>query len=188
MLSQRLTKCVLAIERMSDREGRIKRFQEISESFASWKEAHLGLQYGNEKLGLPVRQNSAEVTALFAEMEPFHAAMAHALDDLLVEARAGRPVSDTIHTTAEVMLRNEPSFLELMDKITFQFDKEAKDRLGSVQSLERGILMVGLLVLLLEFLLVFRPSISQISAMMNSLKQQALQLLETNRQLETATA
>ena len=52
MLSQRLTKCVLAIEHMSDREGRTKRLKEVSESFASWKTAHLGLQYGNEKLGL----------------------------------------------------------------------------------------------------------------------------------------
>jgi signal transduction histidine kinase/DNA-binding response OmpR family regulator len=195
MLSQRLTKCVLAIEHMSDREGRTKRLKEVSESFASWKEAHLGLQYGNEKLGLPVRHNSAEVVALFAAMEPFYAAMAGSLEDLLAQLRAGRPVSETVQATAEVMLRNEPSFLELMDKITFQFDKEAKDRLSSIQSLERGILVVGLLVLLLEFLLVFLPSISQISAMMNSLRQQALQLQEannhlqeSNRQLEAATA
>ncbi len=189
MLSQRLTKCVLAIEHMSDGEGRAKRLKEISESFSSWKVAHLGLQYGNEKLGLPARQNSAEVTALFAEIEPFHVAMAHALDDLLVQERRGGSVSDTIiRSTAEVMLRNEPSFLELMDKITFQFDKEAKDRLGSLQSLERGILAVGLLVLLLEFLLVFRPSVSQIAAMMNSLRRQSSKLQEANLQLEAATA
>jgi signal transduction histidine kinase/CheY-like chemotaxis protein len=148
----------------------------------------MGLQHGNEKLGLPERRNSTEVMALFAEMEPFNAAMTHALEDLLGCVKDGRLELDIIHATSKVMLCNEPHFLKLMDRITFQFDKEAKERIGSMQSLDRVILVVGLLVLLMEFLLVFRPSISQIAMSMTSLKQQARQLEETNRQLEAATA
>jgi serine phosphatase RsbU (regulator of sigma subunit) len=184
MLSQRLTKCVLALERLADGAEQTNRLQEVSESFASWKAAHLGLQHGDAKLGLPARQNSAEVTALFAEMEPFHAAMVQALDGLLAQVKEGRSGREVIHATAEVMLRNEARFLKLMDQITFQFDKEAKERISSMQSMERVILGVGLLVLLLEFLFVFRPSISQLAVMMTSLKQQANQLQETNGQLK----
>jgi signal transduction histidine kinase/DNA-binding response OmpR family regulator len=188
MLSQRLTKCVLALEQMPEGEEQKLRLKEVSESFSSWKTAHMGLQHGNEKLGLPERRNSTEVMALFAEMEPFNAAMTHALEDLLGCVKDGRLELDIIHATSKVMLCNEPHFLKLMDRITFQFDKEAKERIGSMQSLDRVILVVGLLVLLMEFLLVFRPSISQIAMSMTSLKQQSRQLEETNRQLEAATA
>jgi signal transduction histidine kinase/DNA-binding response OmpR family regulator len=183
MLSQRLTKCVLALGYVTEDEEQTNRIEEASESFASWNMAHLGLQYGNEKLGLPARRNSAEVTALFAEMEPFHAAMSDALEGLLAQLKDGRSVPDTVHATADVMLRNESRFLGLMDKITFQFDKEAKDRINSMQSLDWTILVVGLLILLMEFLLVFRPSIMQIAVMITSLKQQSNQLQEANGRL-----
>jgi signal transduction histidine kinase/HPt (histidine-containing phosphotransfer) domain-containing protein len=186
MLSQRLTKCVLALRYVAEDEDQPNRIEEITESFASWNMAHLGLQYGNEKLDLPTRRNSAEVTALFAEMEPFHAAMSDALDDLLAQLKDGRSVQNIVHATADVMLRNESRFLGLMDKITFQFDKEAKDRINSMQSLEWIILVVGLLVLLLEFLLVFRPSITQIAVMMTSLRQQSNQLQEANGRLQVS--
>ena len=186
MLSQRLTKCVLALGHVAEDEDQPNRIEEITESFASWNMAHLGLQYGNEKLDLPTRRNSAEVTALFAEMEPFHAAMSDALDDLLAQMKDGRSVQNIVHATADVMLRNESRFLGLMDKITFQFDKEAKDRINSMQSLDWIILVVGLLVLLLEFLLVFRPSITQIAVMMTSLKQQSNQLQEANGRLQVS--
>jgi signal transduction histidine kinase/HPt (histidine-containing phosphotransfer) domain-containing protein len=186
MLSQRLTKCVLALGHVAEDEDQPNRIEEITESFASWNMAHLGLQYGNEKLDLPTRRNSAEVTALFAEMEPFHAAMSDALDDLLAQLKDGRSVQNIVQATADVMLRNESRFLGLMDKITFQFDREAKDRINSMQSLEWIILVVGLLVLLLEFLLVFRPSITQIAVMMTSLRQQSNQLQEANGRLQVS--
>ncbi|MEI6259409.1 MAG: response regulator [Deltaproteobacteria bacterium] len=186
MLSQRLTKCILALGYVTEDEDQPNKIEEITESFASWNMAHLGLQYGNEKLGLPTRRNSAEVTALFAEMEPFHAAMSKALEGLLAQVKDGRFVPDSVHATADVMLRNESRFLGLMDKITFQFDKEAKDRINSMQSLDWTILVVGLLILLMEFLLVFRPSIMQIAVMITSLKQQSNQLQEANGRLQVS--
>ena len=183
MLSQRLTKCVLALERRGAGEEQASRLTEISISFAAWKTAHLGLQRGDQKLGLPARRNSAAVTALFAEMEPFHAAMIHALEELLAQVKEGSLERNTVLATAEVMLRNEPRFLELMDKITFQFDLEARERVGAMLGLEQLILGVGLLVLLVEFLLVFRPSLSQLAKMMTSLRQRSTQLQEINGRL-----
>jgi signal transduction histidine kinase/PleD family two-component response regulator/HPt (histidine-containing phosphotransfer) domain-containing protein len=186
MLSQRLTKCVLALEHVTDSESLINRLKETSDSLASWNIAHLGLQYGDEKLGLPARQNSSEIRVLFTEMEPFHAAMVDSLEYLLTQMQDGQFVTDPllVNATSDVMLRNESRFLELMDKITFQFDKEAKERIDSMQNLDRVILVVGMLVLLLEFLLVFRPSITQIAVMMTSMKKQSNQLQEINTRLK----
>jgi nitrate/nitrite-specific signal transduction histidine kinase len=179
MLSQRLTKCVLAMERSTSADERALRSREIAESFGSWKVAHVGLQHGDETLGLPQRENSAVVRALFADMEPFHAAMVKELEKLIrVAFESGIDLS-AVHTTADVMLANEPRFLTLMDKITFQFDKEAKERLSSMQRMERVVLAVGLLILAFEFFFVFRPSLSQLAEMLTSLKRR-------NDELESA--
>ena len=189
MLSQRLTKCVLTLERMSADGDRTSLLKEVSESFAAWKEAHLGLQYGNEKLGLQSRKNSAVVTTLFAEIEPFHSAMVQALEVLLAqESKEASVAPATLHATAETMLRNEASFLGLMDKITFQFDKEAHARISSLQHLDRIVLVFGLLILLLEFIFVFHPSISQLAAMIGLIKQSEAHLQETNNQLQETVA
>jgi signal transduction histidine kinase/CheY-like chemotaxis protein/HPt (histidine-containing phosphotransfer) domain-containing protein len=186
MLSQRLTKCVLALERTANAEERALRVKEITKSFAAWKSAHLGLQFGNEKLGLPQRRNSPEVTALFTEMEPFHAAMVKMLDNLLKGMEGGRLDPAVLHRTANVMLANEPRFLELMDKVTFQFDKEAKERISSMQYLEIVLLAIGLLILAFEFIFVFRPSLSQMTELMVSLRRRGEQLKESNELLQKA--
>jgi signal transduction histidine kinase len=186
MLSQRLTKCVLALERQPSPAASAQRGKELAESFTSWKAAHLGLQRGDAKLGLPQRDNSREIQALFAEMEQFHAAMVKSLDNMLPTAEAGVPDPATVHATADVMLANEPHFLKLMDKITFQFDKEAKERITSMQRLEIVFLLVGLLVLTFEFIFVFRPSLSQLTEMMASLRLKGEQLKETNELLRTS--
>ncbi|MFH0984224.1 MAG: ATP-binding protein [Candidatus Omnitrophota bacterium] len=181
MLSQRLTKCVLALNGTAEGEARRNWLNEISDSLEAWNEAHLGLQHGDEQVGLLARRNSREVAALFAEMDPFYVAMAHSLRDLLVQVKEGALDPGSIPATVEVMLRNEPRFLELMDKTTFLFDKEAKERIEWMRILEWIILAAGLLVLLMEFLLVFRPSISQLIRMMTSLERQALELERLNR-------
>lgn len=179
MLSQRLTKSVLALEHMTTADQRDRGLKELTESFASWKQAHLGLQRGDEKLGLPQRENSPAVSELFAEMEPFHVAMVDALDRLVREINSeGRFDPIALRSAADVMLTYEPRFLSLMDKITFLFDKESKERISSIQRLEKVFLVVGLLVLTFEFFVVFRPSLSQLATMMMSLKRRNEELEE----------
>ncbi len=187
MLSQRLTKCVLALERPSlSAEEKARCGEELASSFADWKAAHRGLQSGDEKLGLPERENSGEIKSLFAGIEPYYAAMVRELEAMVRQIDHPDPDPDIVRRTAEVMLANEPKFLPLMDRITFQFDQEAKDRIFSMQRLETGFLALGLLVLVLEFLFVFRPSLSQLSEMMASLQKNGEQLKLSNQRLQEA--
>ena len=175
MLSQRLTKCVLTLERAHPGADQ-DRMKEIADSLSAWKAAHLGLQRGDEKLELPVPHQSPEIAALFAEIAPFFTAMSKALDDLLV--RGPSPDPGSVRAAAEAMLGNEPHFLELMDRITFQFDKEARERVAAIQKLEWVVLAMGLLVLLLEFVFVFRPSLSELSRHSRALQNANLRLEE----------
>ena len=188
MLSQRLTKCVLTLDRMPAGANPTNRLNEITVSLAAWKKAHLGLQHGDEKLGLPVRQHSAQITALFASVEPSFTAMVQAFENLLAQWQGGHADPTTIHATAEVLLLNEPRFLEQMDRITFQFDQEADARIHVMQTVELFLLLLGLLILLLEFLLVFRPSLSRLALMTSALQQQFTQLQAINQRLQTSEA
>ena len=173
MLSQQMTKCVIALGRSTFQGVRGERIKELTESFVAWKAAHLGLQRGDEELGLPQQKNSPEIRELFAEMEPFCRAMLEDLDRL---SKAGTFNHDALHRTAEVMLTNEPRFLSLMDKITFQFDREAKERISSMQRLEMLVLVIGLLILACVYLFVFLPSLLQQTLLMASLSRKTEEL------------
>jgi signal transduction histidine kinase/DNA-binding response OmpR family regulator len=184
MLSQRITKCVLALELASSPREKAFRTAELTESFSAWKTAHAGLQNGNEKLGLPCRDHSPEIRKLFAEIEPFHREMVRAIDRLLAGIEANRTDPALLLETADLLLANEPLFLSIMDKLTFQFDREARERVNSMLFLEKIILFVGILVLFLEFLFVFHPSISQLTRLMGDLKKKTEQLKESNSLLQ----
>ncbi len=184
MLSQYLTKSVMALERPASFDERIRRSNEIKESFVAWKTAHIGLQRGDATIGLPQRVNSLEVQALFNEIEPYHATMVKALDRMMSVPSGESPVPSVVRTTADVLLINEPRFLRLMDKITFQFDKEAKERNSSMQRLELLFIVAGLLILTFEFFCIFRPSSIRITELMSSLENKRERLKEKNEQLQ----
>lgn len=184
MLSQRLTKATLALALPLSDQERVGRIAEIRQSYADWTAAEAGLQHGDAALGLPGRENSQAVTVLFASIEPYFRAMSRGIDTLLANARDGAVDKDVLGAVSRTLLDNEPHYLALMDKITFQFDQEAKERNTALQSLDNVILCAGLLVLFLEFLFVFRPSVAQMTALLASLKQQSEQLREANLRLQ----
>lgn len=70
MLSQNITKTALMYTQPNQsRAAREPLKEELARLLNSWKEVHAGLQYGDEKLGLP-GENSSEVEALFANIQP----------------------------------------------------------------------------------------------------------------------
>lgn len=173
MLSQRLTKCVLAMER-----GQADRLGEIRQAFHEFTDTHKGLLHGSSSLGLPARDYSPEIQRLFNQVEAPYRSMVDALAEL---DRSGPHAGDPILVdTASVLLTQEPPFLDLMDRITFQLDAESKDRIQGLKTLELVILAVGLIVLALEFLLVFRPSLLQLSVMVDALEQRGEELVAAN--------
>ena len=188
MLSQRLTKCALAMERNPEQATLAGYPGEVDKALSDWVAAHEGLQHGNEALGLPARVNSAEIQRLFAQMDPYYRAMVEALTRLRDDVRSGivKRQDPTVNQAAACMLANEPHFLKLMDRITFQFDAESKERIQGMKVLEYVVLGVGVTVLLLEFLLVFRPSLAQLSVMVHALEDSSQELSEANGRLQVA--
>lgn len=152
MLSQKLSKGALALSFAGDPLGRDARRRELSAVVALWERSHLGLQLGDEKLGLP-GENSAEVRRMFTGIEAAHREMVAAAKVIATSHDA-----DEIARQVRLVLENESKFLPGMDQIVFQYSRESGDRVTRVARLEWLLLFITLGLLALEGAFVFRPA------------------------------
>jgi signal transduction histidine kinase/CheY-like chemotaxis protein len=183
MLSQRLAKCVLAMGREGEARERGRYVAELRRALADWTVVQAGLQHGDPALGLPARGNSPAVQELFARIAPHFERMVAAAQALSQAADADALTPQLLRETGGRMLSDAAAFLPLMDDITFHFDAEASRRVLFLQRLELVVLCCGLLVLLLEYLFVFRPTVGQMTGMLASLAGQSEQLRLSNDKL-----
>jgi nitrate/nitrite-specific signal transduction histidine kinase len=150
MLSQKLSKSALALEFSGDPLGREARRQELSDVIKLWERSHLGLQLGDDKLGLP-GENSVNVRRMFAAIEPTHREMVAAGKSILLSTDPAE-----IARQVRIILQDEPKFLPGMDQIVFAYSAESGERVQEVARLEALLLAITLAVLALEGAFVFR--------------------------------
>ncbi|MBK8793767.1 MAG: response regulator [Holophaga sp.] len=192
MLSQRITKCALALAQMEEFGTAEPRFKEMELSLKDWSRAHYGLQFGDQDLGLPARTGSPAISGLFKQINGFHDNMVQAATQLLDTAR-GQDFTPQVRReiyrqNALIILNNEQAFLQLMDKITYTFDQEARSRIEQLQKLETLILAIGLLILVLEFWFVFKPSMHQLGVALAALLRNQAELEKLNDSLSKSLA
>ena len=177
MLSQRMAKAALALERDP---GALDRREELRASLGEFVEAQEGIRHGSAALGLPARSLSPEVQELLAQAEEPYRAMVERLEGLsrVTTLYPGDPV---LAGAVQALLVQEPRFLSAMDRLTFRLDAESRARIQGLQRLEWGLLALGLAVLALELLFVFRPSLRQLSMMIDALEQRGEELAAANQ-------
>ena len=134
MLSQRLSKAALIIQTATDTATRRQAVEELTEVRALWQTSHQALQYGDPALDVP-GDNSPAVTAMFAEIEPYHQTMLAASQTLL-DTVAESPAADVSPMVTQI-LAAEPAFLTGMDEIVFQYAREATTRVNRLKLVER---------------------------------------------------
>ena len=163
MLSQKLTKASLAIQYSKSTSERQIRLNELKDVVNLWQTSHQGLQQGDAKLGLR-GNNTPEVTRMFAQIDIHYQSIYKAAQKLLsLAARQQSSLQNTnISPLVEEILAHEGSFLQGMDRIVFQYDNEAKNRVEQTKLIEIIILAITLIVLLLEAVFVFHPAVGQI--------------------------
>ncbi len=159
-MAQRLSKAALAIQNAPTIKEREKWVTELGRVAIILERSHMGLQYGDEELGLP-GNNSEKVRRIYHGLDPFYEAMLTAVDDLLAEMeQVGDAPIDQAKITPyiEQILLNQEIFLVGMDSLVFQYDHEASSRVAFVKNVELMLMGVTLLVLLMEGLFIFRPA------------------------------
>ncbi len=139
---------------------------ELKNTMKEWKRIQIGLQHGDTQLNLPGK-NSQEVVHLFTSIVPDFNAMLIAGKHISLIAMQGHAyqtttLKDDIYQYIQIIMNAEPNFLLGMNAIVFQYEQEAQQHLMQIQGINLLLFVITLLVLLLEGIFIFRPTVARV--------------------------
>lgn len=157
MLSQKISKIALQIATY-DYNRAEDLSSELNEAVALWKKSHNGLLHGDSSLALS-GANSDTVEVMFKAIEPHYRTIVHNAELLIAYIRNNSPPYDSIQIRDYVdqIIAHEAAFLSGMDKIVFQYDDEAQEKVNELRHTEIVLFVISLIIILLELLFIFRP-------------------------------
>lgn len=150
MLSQQISKLSLMIESNPGNDSLRHRLKKVT---TEWGEAHKGLVNGDKKLGLP-GNNSQEIQEMFSTITPFF----NTIYNYSLTLADKKTPSDKRKQAIHHILQNEPEFLNVMNKIVFQYDYEASKKVDFLKKIELLLLILTLFILVLEGFFIFKPA------------------------------
>ncbi len=178
MLSQNISKKALLVFHQKDNFAHLQTHQkELNQLAQQFKEVHLGLLTRDSNLGLG-GENSIVIKQKLEDIEPYFTA-------LLENATALTNVSkkDNLQPFVDEIMKNEHLFLVQMNAIVNQYDKEATQRVASLQRIEIILGVTTFIVLILEILLIFMPLIKSLVQRTKEVEQSNLNLQKRNEEL-----
>lgn len=172
MLSQKISKIALQIAGNED-DSLDTLATNLSSAVTLWKRSHQGLLNGNPDMALS-GGNSDTIKIMFKAIEPHFQAMVDNTEALLTYLQEQQPPysDEKIGFHVNEIIANEGRFLEGMDRIVFQYDDEAQEKLNELRRTEIVLFIVSLLIIILELLFIFRP-------IAKSVRETVLELMES---------
>lgn len=184
MLSQKLSKTALALKFQTDLNKLRKREQELEDVVQLFQSSHEGLQNGDEEMGLPANKNSPTVKKMFAELEKDYQPIIEASQELLLKLDNGSRNGD-ITALVEKILAHESSFLEQMNDIVFQYDRESQKQVAQARNIEQILFIIALLVLVSEGVFVFKPVVRKLELYISNLAKSQEETARVAAELES---
>jgi PAS domain S-box-containing protein len=167
MLSQKLTKEILILNFITDAKNNKKEIDQASEIIKLWKFNHTALEIGNDSLGFP-KEKSEELSDLFSAIKPNFDNILNAATAFLDNKKLGIKEKEN-QELVQIILENQGAFLDKMNQIVGQYDKEALEKVTLQSKTEYFILGFTMLVLLLEFIFIFKPTNKKVEKLISKL-------------------
>lgn len=183
MLSQKICKLCLSIERSQDSLYRAESAQKLRAALDIWSRFQYGLRMGDTSINLPANENH-EVELLFEEANTYYNEIYNKAGNISSVVSNKQWSSNLIREDIETILMNEASYLNLMDLIVKEFEKEARLKVLFLKKIEMILFVITFWVLLLEGFFIFRPAAQKISLVIADLINKEAQLRTLNSQLE----
>ena len=180
MLSQKLTKEILILRFLTHANEKKEQISNINKTQSLWRFTHYALENGNDSLNFP-KSKSKTLQELFKAIQPNFDSINKATTELLNPQKYLKNDNSNI---VPVILRNEVFFLKKMNQIVEQYEFEASEKIRLQRNTEYGILVFTLLVLLLEFLFIFRPTNEKIELVIAKLLTSEKKALKLARDTE----
>lgn len=176
MLSQKIVKEVLILQYVSNNAS-AKQISHLNDVLSLWKKNQNALENGSDNLAFP-KEKSETLSKLYLEINPIFNKIANTADSFLLNLKQNKQAAEN-QKLVNVILENEGIFLSKMNQIVTQYDLEAHEKVTEQRRIEYWIFGFTLLVLLLEFLFIFRPTnkkIERLIAKLLSSEKKALKL------------
>ncbi|WP_417942481.1 ATP-binding protein [Flavobacterium sp. RS13.1] len=176
MLSQRITKEILILNFVSDTSPN-KEIAHVRNVLSLWKNNQAALENGSDSLAFP-KEKSEALSKLYAEIKPSFSIIVESVNLFLLNLEQKKNTADN-QKLVQKILKNEGIFLSKMNEIVTQYDKEAHEKVTEQRTTEYWIFGFTLLVLLLEFLFIFKPTnkkVEKLIAKLLSSEKKALKL------------
>jgi two-component system sensor histidine kinase DegS len=167
MLSQKLTKEVLILNFITDSLQKKKQINIIFNTISQWESNHYSLVNGNESLGFPKEKNQI-LTKYFENLKSNFDIIIKATHSFLENKKQNQNEQEN-QKLVQTILENEAIFLSKMNQIVSEYEKEAFEKVTLQRNTEYAILAFTLLVLLLEFLFIFKPTNKRIELLIHNL-------------------
>lgn len=183
MLSQKICKLCLSIERSPDSLYRAESAQKLQATLDTWSKFHHGLRYGDTSINLPVNVNH-QAELLFEKVDLYFKEIYNKAGTISSVVQRKPWDSKLIFDEIEIILKSETSYLDLMDMIVKEFEKEARLKVLLLKKIEVVLFVITFLVLLLEGFFIFKPAAQKINDVIADLIDKESQLRNLNNQLE----
>jgi two-component system sensor histidine kinase DegS len=167
MLSQKLTKEILILNFIADAKSNKEKIGQANEIIKLWKFNQYALENGNDSLGFP-KDKSKELSDLFLDIKPNFENILNAATTFLSNKKLGIREKEN-QELVQIILENQGAFLEKMNQIVGQYDKEALEKVTLQSKTEYFILGFTMLVLLLEFIFIFKPTNKKVEKLISKL-------------------
>ena len=167
MLSQKLVKEVLIINLSADSIYIHKKSLSLANTLSLWKFNHNSLVNGNDSLGFP-KKKSPILKKLFAEINTNFNEIFNATSRFL-DNHQKNINSNENQKLVQTILNNEAFFLLKMNQIVSEYEREAYQKVTLQSQIEYALLVFTLLILLLEFLFIFKPTNKKVETLISKL-------------------
>jgi two-component system sensor histidine kinase DegS len=184
MLSQRMAKASLALDHSAGEPECAGWLVQLRETVESFEASHAALLY-RDPLRRLEGENSAAVMGMYAAIDPLQTAMVAAGRKILLLGCTPDLDPSQRREAVQQILDAEPGFLEGMDAIVAQYEREASARVESLRQTEQFSLLAVLVVLMLEALFVFRPAVANVRRAVARLQQAEADRARASRELST---
>lgn len=162
MLSQKISKDALALYLYSD-EKSINYYQnELEDAVRLWETSHDNLVNG--KVGGDSEVTDSEIIKqMYADNQENYEAILTAAKDILTLVHNGNYNKDDLFRKIKIIQDNDSVFLEGMDHIVQQYDKESVQKIAVLNRIENALYLLLLISFLFVFFFIYLPGSRKLS-------------------------
>jgi two-component system sensor histidine kinase DegS len=181
-LSQKLTKEILILNFVTKTKDNNSQINKINKIIKLWKSNQYALENGNDSLGFP-KEKSKEISNLYKSINPNFNTILKVATSFLNNKKMNTNDKEN-QELVDTIIVNSAIFLDKMDEIVGQYDREALQKVRLQSRTEYAILFFTMLVLLLEFIFIFKPTNKKVEQLISKLLASEKKALKLARDTE----